>query len=78
MNIRNVIKRIGLVFIIVPIWVICILLNIIFCVLLIFWGPIYYIIIGKDPFRENILGMFLEIGFSIADWYIRVTNLELE
>ena len=48
MNTKNVIKRIGIVFIFVPIFIIFVLLNLIFWITAILWYPFYYIITGND------------------------------
>ena len=56
-------KRFIEVFICGPIFIIGILLNIIFVVSAIIWGPIYYIITGKDPLEEENALFF----YSVAD-----------
>jgi len=74
MNIK-MIKRAGLVFIIFPIFILCIILNVIFWMLGIIWGPIYYIITGKDPINEE-LAFFYNLGEYIWEWYIKLTEIE--
>jgi len=56
-------KRFVEVFICGPIFIIGILLNIIFVITAIIWGPIYYIITGKDPLEEENVFFF----YSVAD-----------
>ena len=69
MNMKNVIKRIGVIFIFGPIFIFCLMINIIIWLTVIFWGPFYYIITGKDLF------VFIDDPFSwifnLADWYMR-------
>jgi hypothetical protein len=49
MNTKNIIKRIGVVFIFGPIFVILCLIIVVVWFSVFLWGPIYYIITGKDP-----------------------------
>ena len=69
------IKRAGLVFIIFPIFILCMILNVIFWMLGIIWCPIYYIITGKDPINEE-MAFFYNLGDNIWDWYIKLTGIE--
>lgn len=64
------IKRAGLVFIVYPIWILLLLFHIILAVTCIIWGPIYYIITGKDPIEEDLVDRFLCIGEDFYNWYI--------
>lgn len=69
------IKRAGLVFIIFPIFILCMILNVIFWMLGIIWCPIYYIITGKDPVNEE-MAIFYNLGEYIYEWYINLTEIE--
>ena len=69
------IKRAGLVFIIFPIFILCMILNVIFWMSGIIWCPIYYIITGKDPINEE-MAFFYNLGDNIWDWYIKLTGIE--
>ena len=75
MNIK-MIKRAGLVFIIFPIFILCMILNVIFWMLGIIWCPIYYIITGKDPINEE-MAFFYNLGDNIWDWYIKLTGIKI-
>lgn len=66
MNMKNVIKRCGVVFILGPIIIISLVLNTVIIALIIFWGPIYYIITGNNPLDVEPL-FFLN---GIRDWYL--------
>lgn len=68
------IKRAGLVFIVYPIWILLFLFHLIFAMTGIIWGPIYYIITGKDPMDEDSIYCFLDIGEEFYDWYIDKFN----
>lgn len=70
------IKRAGLVFIIFPIFILCMILNVIFWMLGIIWCPIYYIITGKDPLNEE-MAFFYNLGDNIWDWYIKLTGIKI-
>lgn len=70
------IKRAGLVFIIFPIFILCMILNVIFWMLGIIWCPIYYIITGKDPINEE-MAFFYNLGDNIWDWYIKLTGIKI-
>lgn len=63
------IKRARLVFISFPIFILCMILNVIFWMLGIIWCPIYYIITGKDPINEE-MAFFYNLGDNIWDGYI--------
>jgi len=69
------IKRAGLVFIIFPIFILCMILNVIFWMLGIIWCPIYYIITGKDPINED-MAIFYNLGEYIWEWYINLTGIK--
>lgn len=69
------IKRAGLVFIIFPIFVLCMILNVIFWMLGIIWCPIYYIITGKDPINEE-MAIFYNLGDNIWDRYVKLTGIK--
>ena len=64
-------KRFIEVFICIPIFIICILLNIVFVASSILWGPIYYIITGNDPLCEDIIVFFYNVGENITDFIDR-------
>lgn len=64
-------KRFIEVFICIPIFIICLLLNIAFVISSILWGPIYYIITGNDPIREDIMEFFFNVGINITDFIYR-------
>lgn len=64
-------KRFVEVFICIPIFIICLLLNIAFVASSILWGPIYYIITGNDPLREDISLFFFNVGINITDFIYR-------
>ena len=66
---KNVIKRIGVIFILVPISTIIFFINAIFIALIIIWGPIYYIVTGNDPLREDLI---------IDHWFIKFANRYME
>ena len=68
MNTKNVIKRIGVVIIFGPIFVILSLLNVAVWFSVFLWGPIYYIITGNDPMTIVYNG---SIVFVFADWYMK-------
>ena len=51
------------------------ILNVIFWILGIIWGPIYYIITGKDPINEE-MAIFYNLGEYIWEWYIKLTEIE--
>ena len=70
------IKRAGLVFIIFPIFILCMILNVVFWMLGIIWCPIYYIITGKDPINEE-MAFFYNLGDNIWDWYIKLTGIKI-
>lgn len=70
------IKRAGLVFIIFPIYTLCMILNIIFWMLGIIWCPVYYIITGKDPLNEE-MAIFYNIGEYIWKWYGNLTKIKI-
>ena len=68
MNTKNVIRRIGIVFIFGPIFIVLSIINVLIWVSSIIWGPIYYIITGNDPLTI----IFSDpIAFKLADWYIK-------
>lgn len=73
MNMKNVIKRAGVIFILGPIFIIAIIANIAIWLTIMFWGPFYYIITGKDPLGsalyEELDGPFY-IAFNVSDWYL--------
>lgn len=69
------IKKAGLVFIIFPIFILCMILNVIFWMLGIIWCPIYYIITGKDPINEE-MAFFYNLGDNIWDGYIKLTGIK--
>lgn len=69
------IKRAGLVFIIFPIFILCMILNVIFWMLGIIWCPIYYIITGKDLINEE-MAFFYNLGDNIWDGYIKLTGIK--
>lgn len=65
MNTRNVIRRIGVVFIFGPIFICLVIINMIVWLSIIIWGPFYYIITGKDPMSTE-PDIFFE---HFANWY---------
>lgn len=65
MNTKNVIRRIGVVFIYGPIFICLTIINIIIWLSTIIWGPFYYIITGKDPMNSEI-NIFSE---CFTNWY---------
>lgn len=67
MNMKNVIKRCGVVFILGPIIIISLVLNTAIIISMMFWGPVYYIITGNDPFDIEPL-FFLD---GVRDWYLK-------
>jgi len=74
MSMKNVIKRFGVVFIVGPIWIICLLLNLIMWGTALIWGVIYYIITGNCPFDIEITP--INIAKNFTDWYIKRFNLD--
>lgn len=64
-------KRFIEVFICGPIFIIGILLNIIFVALAIVWGPIYYIITGKDPLEEETVLLFYSVADKITSFILK-------
>ena len=71
----DVIKRLGLVTIVVPFFVLCLVLNIVYIVLSLIWGPIYYIITGNDPWNNEDMPFLFIIGESAIEWYMKKFNL---
>lgn len=71
----DVIKRLGLVTIIVPFFVLCLVLNIVYIVLSLIWGPIYYIITGNDPWNNENMAFLFIIGESAIEWYMKKFNV---
>ena len=67
MNMKNVIKRCGVVFILGPIIIISLLFNLVLIISMMFWGPFYYIITGNDPLNIDSL-FFLD---DIRNWYLK-------
>lgn len=65
MNMKNVIKRCGVVFIFFPLFICCLFINIIIWISTIIWGPFYYIITGNDPLNLK----FEFYGERFNDWY---------
>ena len=59
MNTKNVIKRTGVIFILGPIWITFMLLQMVIVVLTPAWGIFYYIFTGNDPIEEDILSLNL-------------------
>ena len=49
-------KRALEVFLLWPVLLILILLNILLVITSVIWGPIYYILTGDDPLREGLIG----------------------
>lgn len=76
MNIKKIIKRMGFVLIVFPIFMMCMILNVIFWVLGVIWCPIYWILTGKDPLIEE-HAIFYNIGEFIWNWYVKITNIEV-
>ena len=69
MNIKKVIKRAGVIFIFAPIFIMGLLLHTFTIVTAIIWGPIWYIITGKDPLSEDTIAFkFCE---SFQNWYFK-------
>ena len=66
---KNVIKRAGVIFILGPAFIFCIILNIIIWGLAIIWGPIYYIITGNDPMIADINPFNWTNEF--VNWYMK-------
>ena len=64
------IKRAGVIFILYPVWILCIILHVVFIVTSVIWGPIYYIITGLDPMEDNITFFFIMFAESFHDWYM--------
>ena len=71
MNMKNVIKRIGVIFILGPVLLISFIAHLIMWISVPIWGSIYYIITGKDPVSESNETLFLDMGTSFADWYLK-------
>ena len=69
MNIKNVIKRAGVIFILGPIFILSLLLNVLMILTIIVWGPIYYIICGEDP--TSIENPIIDICEKFCDWYLK-------
>lgn len=67
MSMKNVIKRCGIVFILGPVFMFCLLINLILWFTCIIWGPIYYIITGNDPINFD---TFLDFANYFKDWYL--------
>lgn len=65
MNMKNVIKRCGVVFICGLIFI----LNMILWGTCIIWGPILYIITGINP--VNIEISHLDFASVLVDWYLK-------
>ena len=66
----NVLKRLGVVFILYPILILCLVLHVLFILTCVIWGPIYYIITGEDPTDdEDLTIFFITLGESINDWF---------
>lgn len=64
MSTKNVIRRIGVVFIFGPIFICLGIINIIVWLSTIIWGPFYYIITGEDPISVEI-----NISECFTIWY---------
>ena len=65
MNMKNVIKRCGVIFILGPMFIILFTLDMLMFFTIIVWGPIYYIITGNNPltikfFDERFKNWYLE------------------
>ena len=69
MNIKNVIKRCGVVFIVGPVFILGFSLNVLMWLTVIVWGPIYYIITGNDP--GIIEESPLDTSWKFSDWYFK-------
>lgn len=64
-------KRFVEVFICAPIFIICIIFNIIFVVSAIIWGPIYYVITGADPLTEDLTFFWYEKGDKLVHYILK-------
>lgn len=73
---RNVIKRCGVIFIVGPVFIIGLLLNLFMWSTCIIWGPIYYIITGRDPIDDVFNRFPVEYSFKFTDWYFKKFNLD--
>ena len=69
MNTKNVIKRTGVIFILGPIWITFMLLQMVIVVLTPAWGIFYYIFTGNDPIEEDIF-IFFDISDKFTNWYM--------
>lgn len=65
MNMRNVIKRCGVIFIFLPLFICLLFINMIIWLSVFIWGPFYYIITGNDPLSLE----FESYGECFSDWY---------
>ena len=72
----KVFKRIGVVFFCGPVFIIGLVLHVILIFIAIIWGPIYYIITGKDPIDDDEWTFPLHLSEKIIDWYYKHFNPE--
>lgn len=63
---KNVIKRIGVVFIYGPIFLCLICFNMVIWLSSLVWGPFYYIITGRDP-----LSIEFDLPLCFTNWYYK-------
>lgn len=64
-------KRFVEVFICSPIFIICIIFNIIFVVSAAIWGPIYYVFTGSDPLKEDLVFFWYKIGDNLVHYILK-------
>lgn len=64
-------KRFIEVFICGPLFLIFIIINIIFVVSSVVWGPIYYIITGDDPLKEDLVFFWYKQGDDLIHYILK-------
>lgn len=70
------IRRLFAVLGVLPTMTLGIILNIVWVITSVIWGPIYYIITGEDPITEERFTLFIDISTKISDWILKKFNLE--
>ena len=71
----GVIKRLGLVTIVIPFFILCLVLTIVLVLLSPIWGSVYYIITGNDPWDDENMSFLVDIGINAVEWYMEKFNL---
>lgn len=71
----DVIKRLGLVIIVVSFFIPCSILTTVLILLSLIWGPVYYIITGNDPWNNKNMTFLFDIGENAIEWYMKKFNL---